>query len=99
VDRLEELVAAARMCSKNLGRHLRVQTLEAHTAEIARCESIGPLAEQVGQTANKAKDELRTANRELSSQLVNVKPEMDVVGWGARCKSGEATRCTAQETQ
>jgi hypothetical protein len=39
-DRLEEWVAAAEMCSKNLGRQLRVQTLEAHT-EIARCESIG----------------------------------------------------------
>ncbi len=40
--RLEGLVAAAEMCSKNLGR--RVQTLEAHT-EIGRCESIGALAE------------------------------------------------------
>ncbi len=30
-DRLEELVAAAEMCSKNLGRQLRVQKLEART--------------------------------------------------------------------
>jgi len=85
-DKLEELVAAAEMCSKNLGRQLRVQTLEAHT-EIARCESLGALAEQAGQTANKAKDELRAANRALSSQLENTKIEME--GVGARAAKAE----------
>jgi len=85
-DRLEELVAAAEMCSTNLGRQLRVQTLEAHT-EIARCESIGALAEQAGQTANKAKDELRAANRALSVQLATVKLERE--GVGARAAKAE----------
>jgi hypothetical protein len=85
-DKLEELVAAAEMCSKNLGRQLRVQTLEAHT-EIARCESLGALAEQAGRTAHKAKDELRAANRALSSQLENTKIEME--GVGARAAKAE----------
>jgi hypothetical protein len=84
-DRLEGLVAAAEMCSKNLGRQLRVQTLEAHT-EIARCDSIGALAEQAGQTANKAKDELRTANRALSLQLATGKLEMEGV-WARAAKA------------
>jgi hypothetical protein len=74
------------MCSKNLGRQLRVQTLEAHT-EIARCESIGALAEQAGQTANKAKDELRATNRALNSQLQNIQLEME--GVGARAVKAE----------
>jgi chromosome segregation ATPase len=85
-DRLEDLVTAAEICSKNLGRQLRVQTLEAHT-EIARCESIGALAEQAGQTANKAKEELRAANRALNSQLENLQLEMD--GVGARAAKAE----------
>ncbi len=54
-DRLQELVAAAEMCSVNLGRKLRVQTAEAVIVN-ARCEAIGTLAEQEGNTAKKAKD-------------------------------------------
>ncbi len=45
------------------------------------------MAEQAGQTANKAKDELRAANRELSSQLANVKLERE--GVGARAAKAE----------
>jgi hypothetical protein len=85
-DRLEEFVVAAEMCSKNLGRQLRVQTLEAHT-EIARCESIGALAEQAGQTTNKAKDELQSANRALSVQLAT--GELEREGVGARAAKAE----------
>jgi hypothetical protein len=38
------------------------------------------LAEQEGHTANKAKDELRNTNRELNTQLLNAKLEMEGVG-------------------
>jgi hypothetical protein len=78
-DRLQELVAAAEMCSVNLGRKLRVQTAEAHMVN-ARCESIGSLAEQEGHIANKSKDELRHKNRELNTELINLKLEMEDVG-------------------
>jgi hypothetical protein len=44
-DRLQELVAAAEICSVNLGRKLRVQTAEAHMVN-AKCEAIGSLAER-----------------------------------------------------
>jgi hypothetical protein len=85
-DRLQELVAAAEMCGKKLGRELRVQTEEAHTVN-ARCESIGALSEQEGHIPNKEKDELRNRNRELNTQLVNVKLEME--GVGARAAKAE----------
>jgi archaellum component FlaC len=85
-DRLKELVAAAEMCSVNLGRKLRVQKAKAEMVN-ARCEAIGSLAEQEGHTANKAKDELRHKNRELNTQLVHFKLQMD--GVGARAAKAE----------
>jgi hypothetical protein len=85
-DRLQELVAAAKMCSVNLGRKLRVQTAEAHMVN-ARCEAIGTLAEQEEHNANKSKDELRHKNRELNTELVNLKLQME--GVGARAAKAE----------
>ncbi len=85
-DRLQEQVAAAEMSSVNMGRKLRVQTAEAHLVN-ARCEAIGSLAEQEGHTANKAKDELRHKIRELNTELVNLKLQME--GVGARAAKAE----------
>ena len=85
-ERLQEQVASAEMCSKNLGRKLRVQTEEAHTVK-ARYESIRALAEQEGHIANKVKDELRNTNRDLKTQIVNLKLEME--GVGARATKAE----------
>ncbi len=85
-DRLQELVAAAEMCSVNLGRKLRVQTAEAVIVN-ARCEAIGTLAEQEGNTAKKAKDELKQNNRELNTELLHLKLQME--GVGARAAKAE----------
>jgi chromosome segregation ATPase len=52
-----------------------------------RDEAIGTLAEQEGNTAKKAKDELRQKNRELNSELVNLKLQME--GVGARAAKAE----------
>jgi hypothetical protein len=57
-ERLEEQVASAAMCTKNLGRKLRVQMEEADTVK-AKCDIIEALAEQEGQIANRLKDDLR----------------------------------------
>jgi hypothetical protein len=78
-ERLEEQVASAAMCTKNLGRKLRVQMEEANTVK-AKCDIIEALAEQEGQIANKLKDDLRNTNRDLKAQIVNLKLEMEGVG-------------------
>jgi chromosome segregation ATPase len=78
-ERLEEQVASAAMCTKNLGRKLRVQMEEVNTVK-AKCDFIEALAEQEEQIANKLKDDLRNTNRDLKAQIVNLKLEMEDVG-------------------
>jgi hypothetical protein len=76
---LQEQVASAAMCNKNLGRKLRVQMEEVDTVK-AKCEFIEALKVQEGQIANKLKDDLRNTNRDLKTQIVNLKLEMEGVG-------------------